>query len=278
MRGLVNPVLWITALLVAGGVALTACGGEEPASEPANPQVATEARQTFPTPRPTIAAADTPEPTPVPPPTSTPEPTAAPEPTPTPEATDVPTPEAAATHPTSEGGGGLEDRVRAYGQECGELTAALSADPLAMADTEAGATWGEIAAALDVQLETYSRLEPPPEVEAYHNARLATLRALRDHARTRPADSSMLEGVQQLMTTVLPQVMAIGMDQAKTDEQKQQEIEALMEEPLKDLLGEEFPAAAEAEQQERDALPENLRAILDETGCSSPDEEEFSFP
>ena len=179
---------------------------------------------------------------------------------------------------TAEGDGGVEDRVRAYARECGELTAALLADPLAMADTEAGATWGETAAALDVQLEAYSQLEPEVEVEEYHNARLASLRAFCDHARSRPADASMMADMEQLMATVMPQVMVIGMDQSKTEEQKQQEIEQLMQEPLMDLLGEDFPAAAQAEQEARDALPESLRNILDQEGCSSPDEEEFSFP
>lgn len=277
MKVLVRPVLWSAALLMLGVIGLTACGGEEPAPEPARPQVAAEPRESSPTPRPTIAPTNTPEPTPVPPPTNTPEPTAAPEPTPTPEAVTAPTPQVAPAQAAT-ADAGVEDRVRAYARECGESTAAVSADPLAMADTEAGATWGEVADALEVQLETYSQLEPPMEVEEYHNARLATLEALRDHAQSRPADASMLADVEQLMTTVMPQVMVIGMDQSKTEEQKQQEIEQLMEEPLMDLLGEDFPAAAEAEQEARDALPESLRNILDQEGCSSPDEEEFSFP
>ena len=67
------------------------------------------------------------------------------------------------------------------------------------------------------------------------------------------------------------------MDQSKTEEQKQEEIEQLMEEPLLNLLGPDLPAAAEAEQQARAELPENLRRILDNAGCSSPDEA-MAFP
>lgn len=277
MKTLVRPVLLGAALLVLGSIGFTACGGEELPPEPASPQVAAEPRASFPTPRPTIAPTNTPEPTPVPPPTNTPEPTASPEPTPTPEAMTAPTPQVAPTEAAGPGDD-VEDRVRAYARECGELTAALSSNPMAMADTEAGATWGETAAALEVQLGTYSQLEPPAEVEEYHNARLKTLEAFLDHARSRPADASMMADLEQLMTTVMPQIMVIGMDQAKTEERKQQEIEQLMEEPLLDLLGEDFPAAAQAEQEARDALPESLRNILDQEGCSSPDEEEFSFP
>ncbi len=277
MKTLVRPVLLGAVLLVLGSIGFTACGGEEPAPETARPQAAAEPRQSFPTPRPTIAPTNTPEPTPVPPPTNTPEPTAVPEPTSTPEAMTAPTPQVATTEAAGSGDD-VEDRVRAYARECGELTAALSSNPMAMADTEAGATWGETAAALEVQLETYSQLEPPAEVEEYHNARLATLEAFLDHARSRPAEASMLADMEQLMTTVMPQIMVIGMDQSKTEEQKQQEIEQLLEEPLMDLLGEDFPAAARAEQEARDALTESLRNILDQEGCSSPDEEEFSFP
>ena len=96
MEMFVKPVLWSAALLMLGVIGLSACsGGEpvpEPAAEPANPRVATEAREPSATPRPAISPTNTPEPTPVPPPTSTPEPPAAPEPTPPPESVVAPTP------------------------------------------------------------------------------------------------------------------------------------------------------------------------------------------
>ena len=40
----------------------------------------------------------------------------------------------------------------------------------------------------------------------------------------------------------------------------------------------DFLEATKAEDEARVRLPENLRNILDETGCSSPDEEEMPFP
>ena len=45
-----------------------------------------------------------------------------------------------------------------------------------------------------------------------------------------------------------------------------------------ELFGPDFLEATKAEDEARVRLPENLRNILDETGCSSPDEEEMPFP
>ena len=47
----------------------------------------------------------------------------------------------------------------------------------------------------------------------------------------------MMMDVEEMMTTVFPQAMATGMDQSKTEKQKQKEIEQLMEELLMNLLG-----------------------------------------
>ena len=260
---------WTVGLLfVVAVVALTACGSDDqpPApAPPAPPAVAAEA-PAFPETMPTT------EPTPA----SMPKPTNTPEPTPPamPTATAEP-PASTATDPA--GGADVEERVEAYAAQCGAMTAALSTDPLTMGQTEADLTWGQLAALTGLSVETYSQLEPPPEVREYHKARLATLKAFRDHAKTRPSDDLMMMDIEELMTTVLPQVMVIGMDQSRTDEQKQEEIEQMMEEPLMNLLGPDFPAAAEAEQQARGELPENLRNILDNTGCSSPDEG-MAFP
>ena len=51
-----------------------------------------------------------------------------------------------------------------------------------------------------------------------------------------------------------------------------------MEEPLMELFGPDFLEATKAEDEARVRLPENLRNILDETGCSLPDAEEMPFP
>ena len=264
---------WTAGLLfVVAAVALTACGSDDPMPAPTAPPAAAAEAPVFPEQMPPPVPTNTPDPTATP----MPEPTNTPEPPPTNVPTAIPEPTAATT-PEPAGETDVEERVAVYTEQCAELTAALETGPAAMGQTEADLTWGELAALTDLSVETYSQLEPPPEVKDYHDARLATLTAFRDHAKTRPSDDLMMMDIEELMTSVMPQVMVIGMDQSKTDAQKQEEIEQLMEEPLMNLLGPDLPAAAEAEEQARAQLPENLRNILDNAGCSSPDEG-MAFP
>ena len=272
---------WLTVVLALGvAIIMAGCGGDdpEPAAEPSTRPAAAVEAPAWPTPNPTAtpepAPTNTPAPTPTPDPTNTPEPTATPV---LPPSAD-PDPPVEPPDSSTGAGGDTEERVRAYAEECAALTAALTGDPMAMPETDPGQTWGEVAELSDLQLETYSQLEPPPEVEEYHHARLETLKAFRDNAKTRPADRPMMMDFQEMMATVFPEMMAVGLDPNKTEEEKQAEIEQIMEEPLMNLLGPDFLEATKAEDEARVRLPENLRNILDETGCSLPDEEEIPFP
>ena len=277
MKGLVNPVLWITALLMAGAMALTACGSEEPAPEPGVARTVVVEAPAVPTLDPTVVPTDTPEPTPTPMATSTPvpEPTA----TPVPVLAVEPEPAAPASDPSTGGSDDLEGRVRAYAEQCGALVAPLAADPFSMGESSPlDITWGQIADIADMNLESYRQLEPPPELEEFHRIRLETLEAFRDNARSRDSSGFVMVDLQEMLMAVFPPLMEMGLDPNKTDEEKEAAAQELILQELGKVYGEEFAAGLAAEDQVTRGLPENLQKILDESGCAFSSEASSELP
>ena len=149
-------------------VPLAACGGATQTPAPTD----TPAAELTSTPTPTPAPASTPMPTP----TGTPAPAPASTPASTPDSTPTPTP------------GPAELGVAAFLQQCEQATVALATpfmggaidlNQLAQSDD---ITWGNIADIYASAVDAYSELNPPHELQEYHNAWLRTSEAFRDHA------------------------------------------------------------------------------------------------
>ena len=186
---------------------------------------------------------------------STEEPTTAQVPMPTP--TTVPTP---APSPSAEIG------VAAYVQQCGELTAPLSAFEF---DLDAGEdiTWGEMAEMSDAIVLAYGQLSPPPDLQAYHDANLRAGEALRDHARSRPSGDSFAEEFLIILFEIIGEAFEIGFDTTKTEQEQERLIEEITTQKLGALFGPDYFDALSAASEARETLSDETLAILDASEC-----------
>lgn len=250
--------------VLAAVLAVAACAGEDPTATPV-PPTATPVPPTN-TPVPPTATPIPPTDTPVPPtdtpipPTDTPAPPTA---TPAPAPTAAPAPD--------------DSPIDAYGRQC-EMDVAvqfinqlgsLEGDPIAL-DPTGTLTWGRLADMLDGSVENFSQLMPPAELQAYHDARLDMLKAFRDAARARPSGGLFIQDfLEEFLQAIFPKAIEIGLDETKTDEEKEQLIQEFALELLTEFFSEEWAAAAEAEVAAAEALPEETRAILDRYECLS---------
>ena len=131
-------------------------------------------------------------------------------------------------------------------------------------------TWGDIAEVISaLVVSVYGELSPPQELQEYHEASLRSYEALRDHARTRHSEDSFIEEFLGVALEILGAALEIGSDSTKTDEEKEQLIEAKEKELLGEFLGSDFVAASQAADEAREALPEETLALLDDAGCYS---------
>lgn len=275
MKMFVKTVLWSAGLMM-GAIGLTACGSEESSPDPEPVRTVAVEAPAVPTLNPTVVPTDTPEPTATPMPTSTPAP--APTATPVPAPATAPEPAAPADSSTATGDE-VEERVRGYAEQCGALVAPLAADPFSMGESSPlDITWGQIADIADMNLESYRQLEPPPELEEFHRIRLETLEAFRDNARSRDSSGFVMVDLQEMLMAVFPQLMEMGLDPNKTDEEKEAVAQELILQELGKVYGEEFAAGLAAEDQVTSRLPSNLQKILDESGCAFSSEASSELP
>ena len=237
--------LGATLLVCLLAVALSAaCGNGEPAETPAQVPTPTD------TPLPTAI------PTPTPVPVDTPVP--APTPTETPVPADTPTPAATL---------GIDD----YAMQCRTVTAALDAtlaiDPLS-ADPGGDITWGQLGEILEAVLSAYGKLEPPPEIRAYHEAQLGVIEALREGANARPSSDSFLEAMFTLLfEKILPTSFEVGLDPDKTDKEKEEFLTEFVQGEFGEFFGPQFVASALTLEQAREELPQQTVEVLDAAGC-----------
>ncbi len=120
-------------------------------------------------------------------------------------------------------------------------------------------TWGNIADIYASAVDAYGELNPPDELQEYHNAWLRTGEAFRDHARTRPSEESFIgEFLVLLLETVFPASLEIGFDPDKSEEEKQWLLEA--------LLDPDFAGAGAAHDEALRALSAETSALLAESG------------
>lgn len=145
-------------------------------------------------------------------------------------------------------------------------------EPEALAESGAGLTWGELAEALESGMSDYGLLEPPPEVEAYHDARLRFLAAYGELARSRPEAQSVAEDYAMFAASVLPQLLQLASDETISAEEKERLADDLMQERLLEFVGAPFVAATLARDQAVAGMPEATRAVLAESGCHSAGE------
>ena len=116
-------------------------------------------------------------------------------------------------------------------------------------------TWGQIADIADMNLESYRQLEPPPELEEFHRIRLETLEAFRDNARSRGSSGFVMVDLQEMLMAVFPQLMEMGVEPNKTDEEKEAVAQELILQELGKVYGEKFAAGLAAEDQVTSRLP-----------------------
>ena len=234
----------LPALLVA------ACSEEPtPTAVPTATPALTQTAMSTATPVPT--ATPTPEPTNTPTPAPTATPTPVPTATPTPEPTSTPTPAPTAT-PVLSG-------VAAYAQGCESLTAPLAGEFDLDGDD---LTWGMYAEALDAMAGLLRQLTPPQELQAYHDANLDVVEAIRDHAMTRPGEDSFVEEFTTVILEILEASLEIGFDTTRTPEEQQRLIEEIAREKLGELFGPDFVAASLALEDARAELSEEVLTLL----------------
>ncbi len=142
-------------------------------------------------------------------------------------------------------------------------------DPLTL-DPTGTLSWGRLAGLFDGAVNNLGQLMPPPELQAYHDARLGTLMAFRDAARARPSGGLFIQAfLEEFLQDVFPKALEIGLDATKTDEEKEQLIQELAEEKLGEFFGPDFVVAVNAETEALEALPEETRATLERYECLS---------
>ena len=156
--------------------------------------------------------------------------------------------------------------VTTYVEECETAVASLS-DVFEVDAEGEDVTWGMLAEMFDVFADAFGQLSPPQELQAYHDATLNAMEAVRDHARTRPSDDSFLEEFVPIVLDVLGASLEMAFDQTKTEEEKERAIEDLLTEKLGGLFGPDYVTAALAQGEARERLSEEMLALLDSSGC-----------
>ena len=140
-------------------------------------------------------------------------------------------------------------------------------DPITL-DPTGTLTWGKLADSLDGAVTNLGQLMPPPEIQAYHDARLGTIKAFRDAARARPSGGLFIQAfVEEFLQDIFPKAIEISLDPNKTEEQKEQLIQELAEEKLGEFFGPDFVEAVNAETEAREALSEETLSILERDEC-----------
>ena len=255
-----KSVRLITLLLLAvmAFALLAACGGDDP------------------TPTPQVVPVVTPPGTPTPASTPTPQPTPQqPTPTPTPTATSTPTPqpvESPSPSPTPTPEPVILD-LDGFLAQCEQESLSLAAPFAAMGDlTQLGPaddlSWGQLSDLYDETIAVYQEMDPPEELRAYHDAWVANAEALRDFADGRPRDSSFLADILTLLFEgLIAGSMEIAFDPSKTDEEKQQLIEAMAQETFGEFFGPAFIETGMAYEEAREALSEDTLASLEGSDC-----------
>ena len=86
------------------------------------------------------------------------------------------------------------EQVAAYAQECGSaLSSFAQMSPRSLAESGEDVAYGDLSKALEGGVRALGQVEPPPELRAYHDARLRFFKAHQDHARSRPGTQSAVE-------------------------------------------------------------------------------------
>ena len=164
----------------------------------------------------------------------------------------------------------VESGIAAFTQVCEQsaidLASAFGGDEMG---GDEDITWGDFAEVIDALVGAHDQLSPPQEIRAYHDAVLRVYESLRDHARSRPSEDSFLEEFLPVIFEIFGASLEIGFDTTKTDEEKEQEIEKITQELLGDLFGAGFGAVNQAAEEAREALSEEILALLDDAGCYS---------
>ncbi|MCY4474437.1 MAG: ABC transporter substrate-binding protein [Chloroflexi bacterium] len=196
--------------------------------------------------------------------TEEPTPTEVPTPASTSVATPAPTPIPTPSPRPAEAG------VAAYVQQCEEMTVPLSAFEF---DLDAGEdiTWGEMAEMSDTIVVAYRQLIPPSELQAYHDANLRAVEALRDHANSRPSSDSFGEEFVIILLDILGEAFEIGVDTTKTEEEQERLIEEITTQKLGALFGPDYFDALSAAAEARETLSDETLAILDASDCQLGD-------
>ena len=244
----------LVSLIGVAMILLVACTGDSP--EPTPAPVPTDNPAPAPTDTPTPVPTDTP--TPVPTDTPTPVPTN----TPTPVPTNTPTPA-----PPSSGDGAIAGGIEAYARECSEVT--LSSD-MAMIESEGSGedlTWGEFAEIYSAVSTAYRELQPPPELQEFHDAQLRFFDGLLDHALTRPSSESFLEEVTLAFAELFELAFEVGLDAEKKDEEKEMLLEEATEEAFGTVFGTAFMEAVTELEEIESEFSEETVEVLSASGC-----------
>ncbi len=252
---------------------LVACTGDSPEPSPTPVLVPTDTPTPAPTDTPAPAPTDTPVPsptdTPTPVPTDTPTPAPTDTPTPAPVATDTPTPAPTPAKDDAAASAAVEEGVETYARECGEATESFVATMTIVDSEEASEdlSWEDIATLLDVATSAYSELQPPSELQEYHDTQLRALAGFRDFALTRPGSESFSEEFALAFTELLAVVFEIAFDAEKTEEEQETLINEATGKVFATIFGAEFLEAVSDLEEIESQLSEDVLKLLDASGC-----------
>ncbi|MDE2803502.1 MAG: hypothetical protein OXK21_11555 [Chloroflexota bacterium] len=178
-----------------------------------------------------------PSPTPVVAPTAVPLPTATPRPAPTP----APTPD-------------VPSQTYSYAAACSNITSKFN---FTLTSFVGGMTWGALVELTDANIGGYSLLNPPAELEAFNQAQIDLLTALRDRALLERSDKVVIQDIMAALGGQLPPGAATGAALP-------QELQAQMAQ----FFGGQFVQAFVAQQAAIAALPGDLQTLMQEANCS----------
>ncbi len=217
-------------------------------SVPTYTPIPTDTPTPTPSPSDTLAPTDTPTPAPVP--------TDAPTPAPTPAADDTPTPS-------------VDAGVETYARECGQATASF-VEVMAMVESEEAGedlSWEELATLLDSASRAYSNLQPPPELQEYHDAQLRALSGFSEFALTRIGSESFSEEFALAFTELFAVVFEVAFDAEKTEAEAETLINEAFEEVFAAIFGPTFLEALSDLEEIESQLSKDVLAVLDAYGC-----------